>query len=209
MVTTLTVELDFVDLRNADQEFVTGRHVDNLQGALKGTRNVAWDPGPIDGLGGPRTRAAVLALQADNSLEVDAIVGPITWGHLIPFPLLPDVALPPDGFSRTPPVDATDEFAGLSPQPSFERLVQEVAADIERRYPTDESAEGGPATSQIAMGTAGTQGIALVRRPILGDDAIAGVDYTVTGEFRRDGYIVMSATKSTICRRGVSDGLCV
>ena len=75
----VTVDMDVVDLRDAQGTLVTGEQVDNLQGLLKGTRNPAWDPGPIDALGGPRTRAAILAFQEDNSLEADAIVGPLTW----------------------------------------------------------------------------------------------------------------------------------
>jgi len=82
----LTVEMDTLDLRNAGQVPATGRHVDNLQGLLKGTRNAAWDPGPIDGSAGPRTKAAVEGFQAGNALVQDAIVGPRTWGKLIPFP---------------------------------------------------------------------------------------------------------------------------
>jgi peptidoglycan hydrolase-like protein with peptidoglycan-binding domain len=81
----VTVKMDVIDLRNAQRALVLGRHVDNLQGLLKGTRDPAWDPGPIDGLGGPRTRAAVIAFQGANSLVQDAIVGPLTWGKLIPF----------------------------------------------------------------------------------------------------------------------------
>ncbi len=38
--------------------------------------------GVNDGLFGPRTRAAVLAFQADNGLTVDGIVGPETWEAL-------------------------------------------------------------------------------------------------------------------------------
>ncbi len=82
---TLTVDMDVIDLRNAQTVAVTGRHVDNLQGLLKGTRNGAFDPGPIDGFGGPRTKAAVLAFQAASSLGQDAIVGALTWARLIPF----------------------------------------------------------------------------------------------------------------------------
>ncbi len=80
-----TVDMDVIDLRNAANTPVGGRHVDNLQGLLKGTRNGAWDPGPVDGLGGSRTRAAVLAFQRDNALAQDAVVGALTWGALIPF----------------------------------------------------------------------------------------------------------------------------
>jgi len=84
-MSSVTVNMDFIDLRNPDRTLVLGRHVDNLQGLLKAGRNPAWDPGPIDGRGGARTKAAVLAFQGANSLDQDAIVGPLTWGTLIPF----------------------------------------------------------------------------------------------------------------------------
>jgi len=84
-MSSVTVNMDFIDLRNAQSGLVLGRHVDNLQGLLKGTQDPAWDPGPIDGLGGARTKAAVIAFQGGNSLAQDAIVGPLTWGKLIPF----------------------------------------------------------------------------------------------------------------------------
>ena len=84
-MTLVTVNMQLLDLRNAERALVLGRHVDNLQGLLKGTRNGAWDPGPVDGLGGPRTKAAVIAFQGANSLVQDAVVGPLTWGTLIPF----------------------------------------------------------------------------------------------------------------------------
>ena len=82
---SISVNMEELDLRNAETALVTGRHVDNLQGLLKGTRTAAWDPGPIDALGGPRTKAAVIAFQGANGLAPDAIVGPLTWGALIPF----------------------------------------------------------------------------------------------------------------------------
>ena len=84
-MSSVMVNMDFIDLRSADRSFVLGRHVDNLQGLLKGTRNREWDPGPIDGVGGPRTKAAVIAFQGANSLAPDAIVGPLTWAELIAF----------------------------------------------------------------------------------------------------------------------------
>lgn len=81
----VTVTLDTLDLRNANSSPVSGRHVDNLQGLLAGTRSAAFAPGPIDGVAGPRTRAAVVGFQSANGLGADAIVGPRTWGALIPF----------------------------------------------------------------------------------------------------------------------------
>jgi peptidoglycan hydrolase-like protein with peptidoglycan-binding domain len=81
----VTVNVDTIDLRNAQTTVVKGKHVDNLQGLLKATRKPDQDPGAIDGLGGQKTKAAVLKFQAANSLDDDAIVGPLTWGKLIPF----------------------------------------------------------------------------------------------------------------------------
>ena len=81
----LTVNMDTIDLRNADEVVVKGRHVDNLQGLLKATRVPHWDPGPVDGLGGPRTRESVRMFQVSNQLAPDVIVGPLTWGRLIPY----------------------------------------------------------------------------------------------------------------------------
>ena len=82
---SVTVDMDVIDLRNAASTPVRGRHVDNLQGLLKGTRNGTWDPGPVDGVTGARTRAAVLAFQRDNALTQDGVVGARTWSALIPF----------------------------------------------------------------------------------------------------------------------------
>jgi len=81
----VTVNMDTIDLRNAQTTIVKGKHVDNLQGLLKATRKPNQDPGAIDGLGGQKTKAAVVAFQGANSLAADAIVGPLTWGKLIPF----------------------------------------------------------------------------------------------------------------------------
>ena len=81
----VSVHMDTIDLSNAQTTVVNGKHVDNLQGLLKATRKADQDPGAIDGLGGPKTKAATIAFQGANSLSKDGIVGPLTWGKLIPF----------------------------------------------------------------------------------------------------------------------------
>lgn len=43
---------------------------------------LGYDPGPIDGLFGPRTRAGVIAFQRDHACDPDGVVGPITLAAL-------------------------------------------------------------------------------------------------------------------------------
>ena len=203
----VTVDMDVIDLQGAHNRLVTGRHVDNLQGLLKGTRNPAWDPGPIDGLGGPRTRAAVVAFQEHNVLEQDAIVGPLTWGEVIASSLSLSVGLPADERPRTEPVDVFEEFAGLPPQSSFEGLVGEVVAEIERRHPEPEFPEG-PRGTEVAWGHSGEERVIVVRRPTFGDDSVAGALYAVGAQQSAEGWRVTSASMATICWRGVSGNLC-
>ncbi len=58
-----------------------GDEVRTLQQALA---RAGFSPGPIDGEFGPKTLAAVRAFQRAKGLEVDGIVGPRTWGALLP-----------------------------------------------------------------------------------------------------------------------------
>lgn len=53
--------------------------VADIQQAL--TR-LGFNPGPVDGVSGPKTRAAVVAFQAARNLKPDGVVGPITRGAL-------------------------------------------------------------------------------------------------------------------------------
>ena len=57
-----------------------GDEVATLQQALVDS---GFDPGAVDGDFGPRTEAAVRALQAAVGLDVDGIVGPATWEALL------------------------------------------------------------------------------------------------------------------------------
>jgi spore germination protein YaaH len=57
----------------------TGPEVKELQQSL---RAAGFDPGPIDGVFGPRTAAAVRSFQQSRGLKVDGIAGPITRAAL-------------------------------------------------------------------------------------------------------------------------------
>ena len=57
--------------------------VEETSGVQGRLANLCIDPGPIDGIVGPKTRAAVEAFQSRNELVVDGIVGPQTRAKLI------------------------------------------------------------------------------------------------------------------------------
>jgi peptidoglycan hydrolase-like protein with peptidoglycan-binding domain len=125
------VDMDTIDLRDAQRTPVQGRHVDNLQGLLAGTRSPAFDPGLIDGVAGARTRAALVAFQSANGLAADAVVGPATWRALIPFP----AAGPSSAFGTTPMTAGSTGFGlltavRLGAHPGFERVVFEFRAAL-------------------------------------------------------------------------------
>jgi hypothetical protein len=61
-------------MEDAEDEGVSG-----VQARLK---NLGYDPGPVDGILGPRTRAAVRSFQEDYGLTVDGICGPQTRSKL-------------------------------------------------------------------------------------------------------------------------------
>ncbi|TYQ14950.1 UNVERIFIED_CONTAM: g-D-glutamyl-meso-diaminopimelate peptidase [Acetivibrio alkalicellulosi] len=60
----------------------TGPNVKLVQSLLK---KIGYDPGPIDGVYGPRTQQAVATFQRDNNLTPDGIVGPVTWNIFLRF----------------------------------------------------------------------------------------------------------------------------
>jgi peptidoglycan hydrolase-like protein with peptidoglycan-binding domain len=83
----VTVEMDRLDLSD-DDSLVRGRHVANLQGLLKAASvddddNPRYDPGPIDGIVGRRTRRAVVNFKTDHGLADNPIVGRAAWERLI------------------------------------------------------------------------------------------------------------------------------
>jgi len=82
---SVTVSMDTVDLRKAETTPVNVEHVDTLQGLLKAAarNNASFDPGAIDGIGGPKTKQAAGNFQAAKAAPKDFIVGKNTWKALI------------------------------------------------------------------------------------------------------------------------------
>ena len=83
---SVTVSMDTIDLRKAETTPVNAPdHVDTLQGLLKAAarNNSSYDPGAIDGIGGPKTKQATGNFQAAEAAPKDFIVGPNTWKALI------------------------------------------------------------------------------------------------------------------------------
>ena len=56
--------------------------VEKITGVQARLNNLGYDSGPVDGIQGPITTAAVEAFQGENELVVDGIVGPQTRGKL-------------------------------------------------------------------------------------------------------------------------------
>lgn len=122
-----------------------------LQIALKAH---GFDPGPIDGLPGRRTTAAVRAFQAAHGLTVDGIVGPQTLRALaIAGPSTPAAravhAAAAAGVSMTPWVEhvlamlGLREVAGAQSAPGIRRMWERAGgwiADFFRRNGGDEVA---------------------------------------------------------------------
>ena len=93
-MSTVTAQMETLDLSKAEHAPVTGRHVWKLQAVLNvflRSADAEGDPLPLldtDGLGGPLTKAEVLRFQNAQQLAEDAIVGPLTWRALFEFDIL-------------------------------------------------------------------------------------------------------------------------
>lgn len=118
-----------------------GPHVLDLQQRL---RNAGHDPGPVDGLFGPRTEAAVQSYQRSRGLAVDGVVGRQTWGalgrtsssssgHAAPPPAVPAAPQNPPSSTSTP----SGTHARLSEQYSSHGGYNAVRSAVRRFYPPD------------------------------------------------------------------------
>ncbi len=66
----------FISGELADVEL--GLDLDTVAGAQEACRRLGHDPGPVDGIYGPKSRAAVTAFQRERGIKADGIVGPVT-----------------------------------------------------------------------------------------------------------------------------------
>ena len=54
----------------------------DIRAAQEKLAALGYDPGPIDGFAGPRTREAVKKYQEENDLVADGLIGQKTWESL-------------------------------------------------------------------------------------------------------------------------------
>ena len=85
----------------------SGAEVKQVQQILQGQ---GYNVGPVDGIYGPQTQAAVQAFQKSKGLIPDGIVGPLTWAALQPPPITP---VPPPAARPAPRPFGAGMFAGL------------------------------------------------------------------------------------------------
>jgi DNA invertase Pin-like site-specific DNA recombinase/peptidoglycan hydrolase-like protein with peptidoglycan-binding domain len=126
------------------------------------------EPGPVDGLFGPRTQAAVVRLQRAGGVAADGIVGTPTQRLLDGGPSAPDSA-PTERSSA--PAETPDRPAGGS---GTSRTRPESGDEL--RIRNTEDSEGLPilAVAALAAALAGLAGMLLGRlRPATGDPAVA------------------------------------
>ncbi len=82
------------------QRGATGSQVKQLQQELKAA---GCNPGPLDGVFGPKTLAAVRSYQAKHNLGVDGLVGPQTWKALMTDSFEPGKSTPAKPTTPTTP----------------------------------------------------------------------------------------------------------
>ena len=80
---TLRTEKYEWPLRIAHLNPVADSNDDGVSGLQARLRNMGYDPGNIDGLIGPKTRAAIRAFQAKNSLTVDGELNESTRAKIV------------------------------------------------------------------------------------------------------------------------------
>ena len=108
------------------------QYLADVQAALKAA---GFDPGPLDGVPGARTRAAVRAFQAANGLVVDSIAGPLTVKKLlgaVPLAITPQLHLP--WLAEAERLKGLREVSGTADNP----VIMDWAQDLDLDYAGDD-----------------------------------------------------------------------
>jgi peptidoglycan hydrolase-like protein with peptidoglycan-binding domain/DNA invertase Pin-like site-specific DNA recombinase len=126
------------------------RRVRTLQRTL---RRLGWSPGPIDGLFGPRTEAAVVRFQEAAGVNADGVVGAKTFRALRtakPRPLEPGAGYGrAAGSARVRSLQARLQSLGLRPGPVDGRFGPRTQAAVMRL----QAAAGAPLSGVLDAGT--------------------------------------------------------
>lgn len=99
-------------------------------------KELDYDPGPVDGVRGRRTIAAIRRFQADKGLIVDGIVGPATRGRLFAGT---DVA-PPTQVADRPWYEEARRLIGTreKPGPGSNPVIEDWAETLDIPYRSDD-----------------------------------------------------------------------
>jgi len=191
----------------------TGPDVKALQARLQA---LGFNPGPIDGIFGAGTDAAVRAFQISRGLQADGIAGPLTWAAVeAPAgPPPPQSWKPPGGSGR--PVHVTVPFYGYQTNDKagcFRRCVEMAAAvgtrvggpDVRIQVAVREDAAG-----RVSIDPAkAREGLAYLDSQLDADHpVVVGVSYTITSYNVDDitDHFVIITTRGTDPQRGLYYG---
>lgn len=97
---------------------------------------LGYDPGPVDGARGRRTRAAIKKFQTLHNLEADGIVGKLTMAALWPNVAPPKIVVDIPWFEEAQRLKGLREGKGNADNP----IILDWADDLDLHYPHDSAA---------------------------------------------------------------------
>jgi peptidoglycan hydrolase-like protein with peptidoglycan-binding domain/DNA invertase Pin-like site-specific DNA recombinase len=116
--------------------FGAGREARQVKTLQRSLRRLGWEPGPVDGLFGPRTESAVRQFQTARGLTPDGVAGPVTWralGQALKRPLSRGAGFAtPNGSPRVRDLQLRLRRAGMRPGPVDGRYGPRTAAAVMR-----------------------------------------------------------------------------
>lgn len=95
---------------------------------------LGFDPGPVDGIRGPRTNAAITAFKVSKGLRARPYIGPITLAAMFPQQAAMPETMPPPWFQIAESRLGTEEIPGPGSNPA----ILDWADDLDLHYPDDD-----------------------------------------------------------------------